>query len=89
MTRLSDKLKALGVELGGSSLQAKTDNKVAVVKLPDIVDGSYTHTDQVFETLAVFDAEYQHGDLNLWLDSFNRLEKSDQSGFQLAGSGLH
>ncbi len=74
MTRLSDKLKALGVELGASSLQAKSENKAAITKLPDMVEGGYTHNDQVFETLAVFDAHYRHGDFKLWLESYNRLK---------------
>ena len=83
MTSLSDKLKALGVELGASSLQAKSDRKPAGAKLPDVVEGSYTHTDQVFETLAVFDAEYQHGDFKLWLESFNRLKSLINLDFNL------
>jgi len=81
MTRLSDKLKALGVELGTSSLQQKPATSAA--KLPEVVDGDYTHSSQVFETLASFSAEYQHGDYLLWLDSFNRLQELINLEFKL------
>ena len=83
MTSLSDKLKALGVELGASSLQTKPTGVTKAVKLPDMIPGDYTHNDQVFETVETFNGEYQHGKYKLWLDSFSQLQKLISIDFKL------
>lgn len=74
MTSLADKLKALGVELGTSSLQSKPAPTSRITRLSEIVTGDYTHSDQVFETIESFSPEYQHGQHKLWLDSFGHLQ---------------
>jgi len=48
MTQLSDKLKALGVQLGASSLNTKPKQKSIAVSLSQVVSGDYTYSDQVF-----------------------------------------
>jgi len=83
MSRLSNKLKALGVELGTSNLQTQSSNNQASAKLPEVVDGVYTHNNQVFETIEIFDAKYVHGDFPLWLDSFNKLQSLISMEFDL------
>ena len=83
MTSLSDKLKALGVELGASSLQSKPANFAGAAKLADIVAGEYSHSDQVFETHEIFDPEYQHGKCKLWLESFTHLQSLINQNFKL------
>jgi uncharacterized protein len=83
MTRLSDKLKALGVELGTSSLLSKSAISAESAKLSEVVNGEYTHSDQVFETLETFSADYQHGKYILWLETFNHLQNLINLDFKL------
>ena len=83
MTSLSDKLKALGVELGTSSLQSKPAKNVEGTKLHDIIAGDYSHSNQVFETIETFNPEYRHGEYKLWLESFTHLQRLIDLDFKL------
>ncbi|MCD4673926.1 MAG: ribonuclease H-like domain-containing protein [Anaerolineaceae bacterium] len=83
MTQLSDKLKALGVQLGASSLNTKPKQKSIAVSLSQVVSGDYTYSDQVFETVEVFDSKYQHGNFNLWLHTFKKVKHLLDVDFRL------
>lgn len=83
MTQLSDKLKALGVQLGTSSLNTEPKQKKSAVSLSQVVSGDYTYSGQVFETVEVFDSKYQHGELKLWLHAFVKIKHLVNADFNL------
>ena len=80
MTQLSEKLRALGVSLGTSSLPARPEPIKRKCTLPQMLPGECTRQGVLFETEQTFGPEYHHGLHSLWLIAYDRLSQlTDQS----------
>lgn len=75
MTQLSEKLRALGVNLGTSSLPARPELTKHKCTLPEMLPGDYTRQGTLFETEQIFGFEYRHGLHPLWLTAYERLSQ--------------
>jgi uncharacterized protein YprB with RNaseH-like and TPR domain len=70
---LADKLKSLGVKVGTAQLQPqiKLPRRAAGVPLEDVLNGRWVETRRgpAFVVEKTYPAEYQHGDLPIWLSA--------------------